>query len=348
MTEIEHEVVRLVCNAEYKPVWEPVVLDELGPDQVRVHSELTSAKHGTELSFITGGAIYQSSPYLSKEKVFDRTRSTPADPKAFSATGQTTVGTVTAVGRDVKHLKEGERVWGGGRFQTVQQGAGFRQLVDGLTPEAACCIDPAKFALAAVRDGKIRVGDNVIVFGMGAIGLFAAQLARLSGALNVVAVDPLASRRALALRHGATQAVDPNDVGDFAAASRQWFADGADVTIEASASYGALNQAIRATRYNGTVSVLSFYKGEARGLYLGEEFHFNQLNLICARAVSDPQREYSWTHDRLEETLIGMFSSGTLVPHGLPAPIVSVDELPATYAKILHAPDEVIKVAVRY
>ena len=236
MTDIEHEVVRLVCNDEYKPVWEPVVLDELGADQVRVRSELTCAKHGTEMSYITGGAINRSSPYLAKQKVFDRTRSNPADPKAFSSTGQTTVGTVTAVGRDVKHLKEGDRVWGGGRFQTVQQSAGFRKLDGGLTPEAACCVDPAMFALGAVRDGKIRVGDNVIVFGMGAIGLFAVQLARLSGALNVVAVDPLANRRSLALRHGATKAVDPNEVGDFAAASREWFADGADVTIEASAN----------------------------------------------------------------------------------------------------------------
>ena len=68
-------------------------------------------------------------------------------------------------------------------------------LTDALTPEAACCLDPAFFAMGAVRDAQIRIGGRVIVFGMGAIGLFAVQLARLSGATEVVAVDPSADDR---------------------------------------------------------------------------------------------------------------------------------------------------------
>ena len=108
-----------------------------------------------------------------------------------------------------------------------------RFVKDGFTPEAACCMDPANFALAAVRDGNVRVGEKVIIFGMGAIGLFTVQLARLSGATDIIAVDPIQSRRELALKHGATLAVDPDQVDDFALASRDWLGDGADVTIEA-------------------------------------------------------------------------------------------------------------------
>ena len=349
MTDKNREdVVRLVCNSDFEPMWESISLGVLGADEVQVRSELTSAKHGTELSFVTGEAIYRSTPYIVSEKRFDRRKITPIDLNEFTTVGQTTVGKVTAIGSEVENLQVGDRVWGSGGFQTMHQSSGFEKLPDGLKPEAACCIDPARFALAAVRDGQVRVGDNVIVFGMGAIGLFAVQLARLSGASQVVAVDPVESRRKLALQHGAVRAVDPNEVGDFAAASREWFAHGADVTIEASASYGALNQAMRATRYNGTVSVLAFYKGEARGLYLGEEFHFNQLNVICARAVSNPQREYSWTNERHVDTLIALFRGNRLKPYGLPAPIVSMEELPPTYGKIKHFPHEVIKVAVRY
>ena len=210
-------------------------------------------------------------------------------------------------------------------------------------------MDPATFALGPVRDGNVRVGERVLVLGMGAIGLFAVQLARLSGALEVVAVDPIAARRRLALEHGATRVIDPLAVEDFAAAAREWFPpDGADVAIEASGNYGALNDAIRATRYSGNVVPLGYYLGEAKGLFLGEEFHFNRLNILSSRTSSEPPRELTWDSRRFEETLIGLFVRGDLKPCGLPSPIVGPDELPETYGKIYHSPEEVLKVAIRY
>jgi threonine dehydrogenase-like Zn-dependent dehydrogenase len=96
------------------------------------------------------------------------------------------------------------------------------------------------------------------------------------------------------------------------------------------------------------VVLLAFYLGDARGLYLGEEFHFNQLEIISARACSHPQRELFFNEDRIIETLVRLFCEGTLQPYGLPDPIVTPDELPKAYGKIRHASDEVIKVAVRY
>ena len=342
------ELKKLVCNSEFKPRWESYTLADPAPDEVRVESELSAAKHGTEMARILGTAAHVNMPYLADRRILDRTRESPCDTSKWVGTGNTTVGTVMAVGTNVRDLKEGDRVWRGGGFMTVHQGTGFKKLIDGFTPEAACCMDPALYAVGAVRDGNVRVGERVLVFGMGAIGLFAVQLARLSGAIEVIAADPISARRELALAHGATRAVDPLEVGDFARAAREWLGDGADVTIEASGNYGALNQAIRATRYAGNVVPLAYYLGEAKGLYLGEEFHFNQINLISARTSSVPQRESGWETQRFEEMLIELFVRGDLQPHGLPSPIVAPDELPAAFAKIHHAPDEVIKVGVRY
>ena len=342
------ELLQLVCNNAFEPRWESYTLDDLDPGEVRVRSEFTAAKHGTEKGEITGESIYSGVPMDSDGRVFDRSRATPYDPTTWKPVGNTTVGTVMAVGREVENLKEGDRVYGYGGFRTVHQGRHFKPLLAGFTEEAACCLDPANFALAAVRDGQVRIGERVMVFGMGAIGLFSVQLARLSGAVDVIAVDPIARRRELAVRHGATLAVDPNEVGDFGMASRKWLELGADVTIEASGSYHALNQAIRATRYAGRVVPLAFYLGDARGLYLGEEFHFNQIDIVSARACSHPQRGLFWEEDRILETLVRLFREGALQPHGLPDPVVTPDELPEAYGGIRHAPDEVIKVAVRY
>ena len=341
------ELRQLVCNNAYQPRWESYELGELGPQEVRVKSELTAAKHGTEKSELLGKAIYTSAPY-TEGKVFDRSQRQNHDATQWRAVGNTTVGSVIEVGSDVSHLKEGDRVYLYGGFKSVHQGSHFKQLTDGLIPEAACCIDPADFAMAAVRDGNVRIGERVIVSGMGAIGLFAVQFARLSGAVDLVAVDPIEARRKLALQHGATKVVDPNEIDDLGMASRQWFHDGADVVIEASGSYAALNQAIRAVRYAGKVIPLAMYTGDSSALELGEEFHFNQIDIISARACSHPQRELYWSESRIVETLLKLFISDDLHPYGLPNPIVSPDKLPETYGKIYHAPEEVIKVAVRW
>ncbi len=341
------ELLQLVSDNQFKPRWESYTLDALNANEVRVASELTAAKHGTEKGEITGDAIYMHTP-MAAGNVFDRSQTKSYDPSAWKPVGNTTVGTVMAVGRDVKDLKEGDRVYRHGGFRTVHQGSGFKILPTYLSPEAACCLDPAEFAMAAVRDAQIRIGERVIVFGMGAIGLFTVQLARLSGAVDVVAADPVETRRDLALQHGATMAVDPNVIGDFGLASREWFEHGADVTIEASGNHRALNQALRAACYRGRVVPLAFYLGDAKGLYLGEEFHFNQLDIISARACSHPQRELFWDESRIVDTLLRLFEDKLLHPYGLPDPIVSMNELPDAYGKIKHAPDEVVKVAVRY
>ena len=341
------ELKQLVCNNAYQPRWESYELEDLGAQEVRVKSELTAAKHGTEKSELLGKAIYTNAPY-TEGKVFDRSQKRNHDATQWNVVGNTTVGSVIEVGSDVTHLKEGDKVYAHGGFRSVHQGSHFKQLSNGLTPEAACCIDPANFAMAAVRDGKVRIGERVIVSGMGAIGLFAVQFARLSGAVDLVAVDPIEARRELALQHGATKAVDPNETDDLGMASREWFPDGADVVIEASGSYAALNQAIRAARYAGKVIPLAMYTGDPSALELGEEFHFNQIDIISARACSHPQRELYWSESRIVETLLKLFISGDLHPHGLPSPIVSPDELPEAYGKIYHAPEEVIKVAVRW
>ena len=79
----------------------------------------------------------------------------------------------------------------------------------------ALCLDPAQFALGGIRDGHVRLGDRVAVFGLGAIGAIAAQMAKAAGAAYVAVIDPIEKRRHAALEAGADAAFDPlrEDVG---------------------------------------------------------------------------------------------------------------------------------------
>ena len=81
-----------------------------------------------------------------------------------------------------------------------------------MTWKEAVCYDPAQFALGGIRDGQVRVGDNVVISGLGAIGLLAAQFARLAGAAMVIVCDPIEKRRNVALENGADLALDSSSV----------------------------------------------------------------------------------------------------------------------------------------
>lgn len=64
---------------------------------------------------------------------------------------------------------------------------------------------------SAVRSAEVRTGDTVVVMGVGGIGMNAVQGARLAGALNIVAIDPVAKKREMAKQFGATHVASSVD-----------------------------------------------------------------------------------------------------------------------------------------
>ncbi len=79
----------------------------------------------------------------------------------------------------------------------------LRKMPEGSSWKNAVCYDPAQFAMSGVRDANVRVGDFVVVVGLGAIGQIAIQLAKRAGASVVIGVDPIAHRCDIARRQRA-------------------------------------------------------------------------------------------------------------------------------------------------
>lgn len=75
------------------------------------------------------------------------------------------------------------------------------------------CVAMTGLGMTMLRQ-PVDAGSSVVVFGAGPIGLAAVQGARLQGAAQIVAVEPIRYRRELAARVGATDVLDPNDFDD--------------------------------------------------------------------------------------------------------------------------------------
>jgi threonine dehydrogenase-like Zn-dependent dehydrogenase len=322
----------------------------LRPKEVRIKSLLSAEKHGTTLAILKGTSPLNEKGFDSKRLLFLEGE-TPAI-RFPMPLGNMTVGLVTEVGENVSRFKAGDRVYGYlpiRETHTVSEERLFH-APPFMKNEEIVCIDPAVVALMAVREGNVRIGENVAIFGLGAIGLMAIQMARLSGALKILGVEPIEDRRKLGETFGTDDLINPKERDAGLECRERTGGKGVDIAIETSGSYEALHHAIRGTRYGGIIVPVSWYHGEARGLRLGEEWHFNRQVMISgARVESEPYRDYPrWNRERVYETVIELFRRKVLRVDGMLSPVVDFDEVIKAYESILQSPEKSIKLGIRY
>jgi S-(hydroxymethyl)glutathione dehydrogenase / alcohol dehydrogenase len=110
---------------------------------------------------------------------------------------------------------------------------------------------------------KVQPGQSVAVVGLGHLGQWAVQAAKVAGARTIIAVDPIAYRRELAGRLGATDAVDPSAEDSVAAVQALTEGRGADVVLEAATVTPAVRDAVLMSRRAGTVVLSSVQSATA-------------------------------------------------------------------------------------
>jgi 2-desacetyl-2-hydroxyethyl bacteriochlorophyllide A dehydrogenase len=323
--------------------------------EVRARAISSGISHGTEMNLFTG-----NNPFVEQE--FDRElrlfipRKEPLSDSIFL--GYEWVGEVIDVAPDVSRFKVGDRVHLPFRHRqthTFQENmetslSRVTPLPDGFLPEQGIFLALTGVALQAIHDAHIKLGDQVVVFGMGVIGLLAVQLARLNGAGWVAAVDPIRTRRELALSFAADAAYDPVSEDVAYAIKAKIPYHGADVAIEFSGIYQALNEAIRSVQMGGTVVSGGFYRGSGTSLTLGAEWHHNRVTLLSSMGVwGCPHRDHpTWNRERIHRTAIELLATNKLNIDGLITHRIPFEQAVEAYQLIGSHPEDAIKVILTY
>jgi threonine dehydrogenase-like Zn-dependent dehydrogenase len=161
---------------------------------------------------------------------------------------------------------------------------------------------------AGVRRGEVGVGDVVVVLGAGPVGLMAVMSA-VGAARELIAVDGVAARRALAETLGA-HAVAPEDAAGAVASASAGM--GADVVIEAAGALPALDASLELVRPQGTVSVI--------GAHFEPDYPLNNLlmfekEITLRFTIGDPTRD----RERLLATIgAGAMKPSQVITHRMP------------------------------
>jgi 2-desacetyl-2-hydroxyethyl bacteriochlorophyllide A dehydrogenase len=328
----------------------------LGPGQVRVRTLYSGISAGTELTAYRG-----TNPYLNKQwdpdvRLF-RSSAESSQPYPLRGWGYEEVGEVVEAADDVSAPRVGQLVhgaWGHRSSSVMSAGqAAERVLADGLPPLLGIFSHIGSIALNGLHDAAPRLGETVAVFGLGVLGQIVAQLAKAAGA-RVIGVDLHPRRLVLATRLGAVDvAISANpDSGNGEPSEgikELTGGRGADVAIEVSGSTAALNEAIRATAYSSRTVAMGFYQGEARSLFLGEEFHHNRIDLVYSQISGvAPELSRRWDRLRLAQTVMRLQADGRIELEPLVSHLFPVGEAAEAFRVLDEEPHRAMQVVLDF
>jgi threonine dehydrogenase-like Zn-dependent dehydrogenase len=338
-------------------------LPDPGPEDVVVQTLFSGISHGTEMNVYRGLA-----PQWSKRLDRDLRLFLPAEPETAAALpergywtaadthwgyplayGYANVGRVVACGSAVDHLHEGDLVYAYQPHQTayVAPAASLLPLPALANPAVGVLYSNLNTAYGGVLDADVRIDDTVVVFGQGLVGLLVTQFLRRTAARRIFTVETMSARQRLSVQLGADECFDPTRI-DVARAVRE-LTDrrGADVVIEASGAYAALQEAIRTAAPNTTVVALSWYGGTGSALALSDEFHHNRITLRSSQ-VGGIAPELAATHSlsRRAEQIMEWF--GELKLDLLLTTFIPFEAAADAYQMIDQRGDEAIQVVLSY
>ena len=315
------------------------LLGPLTPSHVRVRVIASAISHGTEMLVYRG------------EVPPGTTLDLPTLAGSFDFPikyGYASVGRVEEVGSAVTDLAPGDLAFTLHPHQDtyVVPAALVRRLPPELPPELGLFVANLETAVNALLDAPVRLGEHVVVFGQGVVGLLVDLLAHQNGAGRVIVVDGYERRRRLASALGADAALAPDvELADRIRDLTE--GRGADLVFDASGNPAALQAAIGAVAPEGTVVVCSWYGTKSVALELGGHFHRERVRIRSSQVGRlDPGLGPRWNHARRSKTVLDLLprlSLDRLVSQHFP-----FERAAEAYRLVDEHPEETVQVVLSY
>lgn len=217
-------------------------------------------------------------------------RGTHAFRKPPAILGHEIAGDVVDIGKDVKHIKVGDRVtvepqYGCGECEFCRQGLvnlcakkvvpgtakwigvfvqyfnapekTVYKLNDSVSYKMGTMIEPLAVAVRALRRATVKEKDCVVILGSGTIGLLCLVVAKQMGYKKIVCTDTAKFNLDMAIKHGATIAINPLENDVVEAVKRLTDGKGADLALIAAGANNIVDQASACVRKHGEIGVIA-------------------------------------------------------------------------------------------
>jgi len=217
--------------------------------------------------------------------------------------------------------------------------ANLAPVPDGLSDEQVLmCPDIMSTGFKGAENANIRIGDTVVVFAQGPIGLCATAGARLLGATTIIAVDGNDHRLGISRKMGADITLNFTSCDVVDEVMKLTAGRGADSAIEALGTQATFESALRGLKPGGTLSSLGVYSSDltiplsAFAAGLGD----HRINTALCPGGKERMRRLMKV---VESSRVDL---GVLVTHHY-----KLDDIVAAYDLFAHQRDGVLKVAIK-
>jgi 2-desacetyl-2-hydroxyethyl bacteriochlorophyllide A dehydrogenase len=241
------------------------------------------------------------------------------DDEVFRANpGYALAGEVAAMGTGVGGFALGERVVAlaphGSHALVPAEPWVVLKTPPGLSDEKATFVVLASVALHAIRRSQLTLGETFVILGAGILGQIATQLAKMDGARQVIVVDLVDERLALANQYGADLTINPSHEDPIPRILEATGGDGAPAILEVTGNPQVIPLAFQIAA-NGARLVLTGALEEPVTLRFHAEFIRRELSLIAAFQPFNPTSEnlyWRWTQQANRQLLLELLAEGRL------------------------------------
>jgi threonine dehydrogenase-like Zn-dependent dehydrogenase len=330
----------LTTELREQPMPEPT------PDQVLVATRLSAISAGTEMLVFKG--------LFPEHMAVDATIATLADRFQYPlAYGYSCVGSVVAVGARVDPGWIGRQVFAfhphESHFAASPQD--LLPLPPGVGVEDATFLAAMETAVNLVMDGRPIIGERVMVWGLGVIGLLTtAVLARYPLAV-LTGIDRLALRRKTALELGADlvfAGAQQDGEAALAASLAESPGDGrADLIFELTGNPQALNEALSWSGFDTRIVIGSWYGTKSAAINLGGGFHRDRITIAASQVSTiGPQLTGRWSQARRLQTAWRMVQA--IRPSALITHRFAIHQAQSAYNLLADAPQDALQTVLVY
>ena len=127
------------------------------------------------------------------------------------------------------------------------------KLPENMSFDEGALVEPLAVGLHATDQGGVKLGDTVVIFGAGCIGLVTLLAAKAKGASKIIVVDVIEKRLEYAKNLGATTAINAKELDPLKQIDRLTDGRGADVVIETAGAKITVQQTASVVKIGGTV-----------------------------------------------------------------------------------------------
>ncbi len=322
----------LIFDAPYRVSVREEEIPAPAAGQALVRTTLSAISAGTEMLFYRG----QFPSEMAVDASIDALEEQSDYPMKY---GYCAVGVVEELGADVDKIWLGKRVFSFQPHQShfVADLSSFFEIPENIPADDAVFLPNMETAVNLVMDASPFIGERVLVFGQGIVGLLTSSLLRQFPLERLVVVDPVPARRAAALALGVDAAYAPAELpeSDF------------DLALELSGVPAALNTAVERVGFSGRVVVGSWYGQKPVLLDLGGRFHRERIQLLSSQ-VSTIAPQFSGRWDKARRFGVVWKMLGRVTPSQWISSRIPLGEADQAYATLDTRPQDVLQIVFEY